>query len=177
MIVFRPTRTEDAPAIARVYVGGWRDAYPGILPDHVLLGLSEARQEREWRTSILHDRGHGLLHVALDGGRLVGFGSAGRSRFGTLPFAGEVFTLYVDANARGRGIGQGLLVRLFGALARAGRGSAIVWVLAANPARHFYAAQGGRVVAEWTERQWGVPLRQAAYGWPDLHKAVASRMR
>ncbi len=168
MIAYRPARADDARGIARVYVAGWRDAYPGVLPDRVLRDLSRARHERSWRASILNEPRSGPIHVAVENGRVVGFGSAGRTRFGTLQFAGEVFTLYVDTDARGRGVGRGLLLRLFGALEGAGLGSALVWALAANPYRHFYAALGGRQVAAWTERQWGVPLRQVAYGWADL---------
>ena len=41
-------------------------------------------------------------------------------------------------------------------------------MLADNPARYFYAAMGGRVVAERSQALWGKPLQQAAYGWPDL---------
>ncbi|MGH6718788.1 MAG: GNAT family N-acetyltransferase [Alphaproteobacteria bacterium] len=154
--------------MARVYVAGWRDAYPGVLPNRVLRDLSAARQEQVWRASILNEARSSLIHVAIEDGRVVGFGSAGRTRFGTLPFAGEVFTLYVETDARGRGIGRELLFRLFGALEGAGHRSALVWALAGNPYRHFYAAVGGRQVAAWTERQWGVPLRQVAYGWADL---------
>ncbi len=178
MIRLRPARAEDAAGIARVYVEGWRDAYPGLLPDKVLLGLSVERQEAAWRETSRNDRGRGMVQVATDArGRVVGFGSAGRSRFPALPFAGEVFTLYVEGDRRGEGIGGTLLASLFGALARAGLGSAVVWVLAGNPARHFYAARGGKLVAAWTEEQWGAPRPQAAYGWPDLARVVTTKAR
>ena len=175
MIVCRPARSDDAAGIARVYVEGWRDAYPGVLPDPVLAGLSMERQERTWQAAILNETRPRLVQVAVMDGRVVGFGSAGRTRFGTLPFAGEVFTLYVDADARGRGTGLALLFRLFAALEGAGHGSALVWALAANPFRHFYGAAGGREVARWTERQWGVMLPQVAYGWPNLAQLRALR--
>ena len=35
----------DARAIARVYIETWRAAYPGMLPDKVLLDMTPARQE------------------------------------------------------------------------------------------------------------------------------------
>jgi GNAT superfamily N-acetyltransferase len=177
MIRVRAARIEEARAIARIYVAGWRDAYPGLIPDRVLLDMSEDRQSLAWAATIAEDRARGLVRVAVENGRVVGFGSAGRSRFAALPFAGEVYTLYVDEGARDRGVGRDLLLGLFEALARRGHGSAMIWVLAANPARHFYATQGGRLVAQWTERQWGVTLDQTAYGWPDLAAIVAKRSR
>ncbi len=76
--------------------------------------------------------------------------------------------LYVLADFRGAGIGGRLLRALFIELKERGHPSALVWVLADNPARYFYAAMGGRVVAERSQALWGKPLQQAAYGWPDL---------
>jgi GNAT superfamily N-acetyltransferase len=178
MIRVRPALARDAEGIARIYVEGWRDAYPGLVPDKVLLRLSVPAQAPGWTATIRHDGGRGLVQVATDEtGRVIGFGSAGRARHASLPFAGEVFTLYVEADRRGLGAGGWLLGALFAALARAGRPSAVIWVLAGNPARHFYRAQGGRLVAEWTEELWGAKVPQAAYGWPDLARVVSAGTR
>ena len=177
MITVRPARMADARAIARIYVEGWRDAYPGLLPDRTLLDLSEDRQSIGWASTIAGDRGRGMVRVAERAGHVIGFGSAGPSRFAALPYGGEVFTLYVDGAERDRGAGRALMRALFDTLAGAGHRSAVVWVLAGNPARHFYAALGGRLVAEWTERQWGADVRQAAYAWSDLKALAAPRPR
>ena len=68
---------------------------------------------------------------------IIGFGSAGRAR-GDAPYQGEVFTLYVHPDCQGQGIGQRLLSGLFDGLRERGMNSAVVWVLAMNPARFFY---------------------------------------
>ena len=44
MDVVRPARLEDARAIARIEVETWRSTYAGMLPDRVLLNMSERRQ-------------------------------------------------------------------------------------------------------------------------------------
>ncbi|MBM3585474.1 MAG: GNAT family N-acetyltransferase [Alphaproteobacteria bacterium] len=173
----RPARVADAAAIARIYVDGWRDAYPGLLPDKVLLDMTEERQAIAWAATIAKDRGRGLVRVATLDGRVAGFGSAGRSRFTALPYGSELYTLYVEREARDHGLGRALVRELFATLARLGHGSAMVWVLSGNPARHFYASLGGRLVAEWTERQWGAEVRQAAYGWSDIAALSAPRAR
>jgi len=66
------------------------------------------------------------------------------------------------------GIGKRLLRGLFGALMKSGHHSALVWVLVDNPARYFYEAMSGRLVAERDKALWGKMLPQAAYGWPNL---------
>ena len=44
MSLVRPARLADAEAIARIEVETWRTTYAGMLPDRVLLNMSERRQ-------------------------------------------------------------------------------------------------------------------------------------
>ena len=163
----RAATKEDAEAVARAYVETWRDAYPGMLPDKVLLDLSAPRHAASWRRRI-GEAGE-IVVVAEDGAAgIVGFGSAGRARDAGLGHAGEVYTLYLLPDWRDRGLGRALLGALFDALVARGYGSALVWVLADNPSRFFYETMGGRRTAEKVETLWGAPVRQLAYGWARL---------
>ena len=59
----------DAPAVAEIYVETWREAYPGMLPDRVLLGMSSEHQRRAWRHSICGRRGRRHRPAARNPGR------------------------------------------------------------------------------------------------------------
>ena len=176
--MIREARTADAAAIAAVYVETWRDAYAGVIPDHVLVNMSRRRQTADWRCAIGHGRSRHLVLVAerAEGG-IIGLGSCGRARDTGLPYRGEVYTLYVHPDHQGQGVGKALLAELFRGLKRKGMASALVWVLADNPARFFYEARGGRLVGTRDEPLWGTVLREMAYGWDDLAEAVADRAR
>lgn len=50
----------------------------------------------------------------------------------------------------------------------AGHAAMLVWALAGNPARGFYEALGGQLVATKTVALGGVGLEEVAYGWTDL---------
>ncbi len=164
----------DAAAIARVEVETWRETYAGVLPDRMLLGMSERRLTAGWRDAMARAGARQQIVVAdCRGAGVVGFGSCGAMRTGALPYDGEVFTLYVLPDYQGRGIGRALLAKLFATLTGAGGRSALIWVLADNPSRFFYHAMGGALVAVRRERQWGSVLSELAYGWSDL--AVASQ--
>ncbi len=166
--VIRSAKTRDAAAIARVYIDTWRDAYPTMIPDSVLVGMSHRKQREIW-AQVLARHGAEAVIVAEDAGAgIVGFGSCGRARAGTPAYQGEVYTLYVLADFRGGGIGKALLQGLLGELSKMGYSSALVWVLADNPARYFYAAMGGVLLAERDEALWGKIMRQAAYGWTEI---------
>lgn len=175
MILIRKAVAEDAEAIARVHVATWRSTYPGQLPDSILIGLNEDRHTQMWRRATGHPGGRDIVYVAehaKDG--VVGFASAGPRRVDGLQFAGEIYTLYVQQDHQGRGIGRRLLKRSLRALLGRGYPSALVWVLASNPSRFFYQAMGGARVGSRTEALWGVLVDEAAYGWADVKAALDS---
>ncbi len=168
----RSATAADAAGIAEVHVETWRDAYAGLLPDSVLLGLSPVGETANWRRTIAGADGEQVM-VAGDGRRgIVGYGSCGRARGKVLPYRGEVYTLYVHPNHQGRGIGRALLRAQFARLARRGRSVILIWVLAANPARFFYRAMAGAQVALRDEKLFGTTLREATYGWPDVRACL-----
>jgi hypothetical protein len=57
-------------------------------------------------------------------------------------------------------------------LRQCGLPSMLVWVLAANPGRAFYATLGGQQVYEKEITIGAAPLLEVAYGWPDLYELV-----
>lgn len=165
----RAATLDDAGAVARIHVETWRATYAGVLPDSYLVNLDENRQCAQWGT-LLHQRRrpHGVLVASVDGA-VVGFANHGPVRRDGLPRGvdcdGEIYTLYVDPDYQGLGIGKALLHGCFDALGGNGRKSAIIWVLAANPSRFFYEAMGGRRLAERSETFAGVELLELGYGW------------
>jgi ribosomal protein S18 acetylase RimI-like enzyme len=171
-VVVRPARRTDAAAIARVYVETWRATYAGILPDRVLVEMSQDRQALIWSRAIATPGRAGFVVVAEDpDAGVIGFGSGGPAADGP-PGWGEVYTLYVPSDHQSQGVGRALLFALFGEFVTRGVTSALVWVLAANPFRFFYEAMGGQRIAEREERLWGKRVTQVAYGWENLTRAV-----
>ena len=166
----RPATSQDVEAIARIHVETWRATYAGIIPDVYLVSMDLARQRKVWRQT-LHGsgRGHHVVVAEPTGGGVVGFASCGPARRDALPrrapYDGEVYTLYVALDHQGQGHGRRLLETCFGTLRSHDKTAAIVWVLAANPARFFYEARGGRKVAERIESFAGAELAEYAFGW------------
>jgi L-amino acid N-acyltransferase YncA len=171
-MALRKARPSDAPNIARVYVNAWRSAYAGILPDNVLVDMSPLVQAGRWNTQIeRQDKNNIVLVMESHEYGVIGVGSAGPGR-DTEATVGEVYTLYVEPDWHGMGVGRLLLEGLFHQLEVSQKRSAMLWVLAANPARFFYEAVGGQRMSERTERIWGTDLPEIAYVWDDLSVAM-----
>ena len=163
----RPATVADAAAIGRIDVSTWRDTYPGVLPQRLLLDLSPERRRRAWTQFLVRCPGDAAIALTARG-EAVGFGSCGIRRAAASAYAGEVFTLYVEADHQGMGAGRQLLLHLFGRLTRRGLPSALVWVLRDNPARFFYERLGGKLVATRPLQVGGIDVEALAYGWRDL---------
>lgn len=178
MITIRKAAASDSGEIASVHIYTWRDTYAGVIPEHVLLNMSHRQHAAMWSGEIGGRRNGQVVLVAEDShAGIVGFGSCGRGRHTNLPYEGEVYTLYVHPNFQGQGIGKGLLGQLFGVLLDRRLRSALVWVLADNPARFFYQAMGGKWTAVREERLWRTSLPEMAYGWGNLKLAVSHCQR
>jgi len=172
-LAVRAARQDDAEAVARVYVDAWQDTYPGILPTELLRGMSVKTQAARWRAAIA---GHGrerVLVAEAQGHGVIGMTSLGAAQDRALGYDGEIYTLYVTPNFFGYGIGKLLLRAGFGALRASGFSSCVIWAHARNPARFFYEAMGGRLVAERARRMGGSAVPEAAFGWKKL--ALAER--
>lgn len=153
MALIEPASPADAPALARVFIRCWRDAYRGVVADEILDALAVEELELRWRTLVPR------VLVARDG---VG-AAIGMVRFGADeddPQVGHVFSLYVDPASSGAGAGRELLARACGELSSAGFARATLWVFEANErALRFYRAAGWsptgrtRVEEEWRARE------------------------
>jgi ribosomal protein S18 acetylase RimI-like enzyme len=169
MITIRQARLADARAIGRLEVETWRSTYAGMLPDRMLLGMSEQRQTASWAGFLRHRPGD--VYVAEEGAaapRILGFGNCGPQRVPAFGFAGEVYELYVAPDAQGLGLGRQLLLALFARLIHCGHRSALIWVVRANPARFFYERLGGKLVLHRAIPLGGEQVEALGFGWQDL---------
>lgn len=169
-IGIRQARAADAAGIACVYVDSWRDTYAGVLPDVGLLRMSKADHAMAWARTIKASNLRTPVLVAADErSRVFGFASAGPTRDKTLPFEGEVYTLYVAPGFTGQGLGTAMLATMFRLFSKAHCRGMIIWALGENPCRFFYEAMGGQIVAEREHAMWGKTMREVGYGWHTLN--------
>ena len=164
----REATLADAEGIARVHTDSWQTSYRGILPDTVLDRI-DVGQRAESRKKILRDRSvFQLVAYDVTHGDIVGFCDAGASRR-HMPYAGEVYAIYLAHRAKRHGIGQEMFERVQAWLVASEMRSMIVWVLENNHhARRFYEAMGGRQGGKLSSRVGGYPVVELSYIWDRL---------
>lgn len=142
----RDATPADAHALAVVQVASWRAAYRTLMPDEVLAGLSVPDLEQVWSARLTPRPPRTGVVVATDGRRVVGFASAGPPLDPSDradPASGDLYTLYLDPDHWGRGLGALLHAAALDHLVTVGFTHAGLWVLDGNRrALRFYLRQG-----------------------------------
>lgn len=163
LIETRPAQTFDAVALAETHDEAWRNAYQGLIPGPELEKLVSRRGPSWWDTAI---RRGSRISLLIFGDEIAGYANYGKNRAKSLPYAGEVYELYLKPEYQGLGFGRRLFTTAKRDLAQSGQTNMVVWVLSDNePAVGFYRALGGRTVARSTERFGAKVLDKIAFAW------------
>jgi ribosomal protein S18 acetylase RimI-like enzyme len=144
----RRAEPNDAQAIATIHVHSWQEAYRSVVPQSYLDSLSIEDREKVWQQNL--EQGTSDTWVAEEGGRIIGWISAARSRDSDAhPATGELWAMYVDPQYWRRGIGRRLWHEAEAHLRSLGFSEATLWVLKENAqAIAFYESNGFIIEAE-----------------------------
>ncbi|MCW1842057.1 GNAT family N-acetyltransferase [Prosthecomicrobium hirschii] len=160
----RRATAKDAEAIAGIHDEAWRLAYGGIIPGGNLERMVARRGPAWWAKAV--ERRAAILVIEV-GGRICGYATIGPSRMRMLPFAGEVYEIYMKPEYQGLGFGRPLFEAARDELKRYGFKSFAVRVLRDNEmAQGFYRRLGGLQAAETSERIGDRSLPVVVFGWP-----------
>ncbi|MGW0182089.1 N-acetyltransferase family protein [Nocardia sp. NPDC003345] len=130
-----PATPVHARALAACNIACWREAYRGLVPDHLLDAFDVDRGAASWARSTRRD---GSILIARVGAEVVGFTRYGPPQEHPAVAERELAAMYV----RARWYGTGLAHALLGAVLEPGL-SCSLWVFDRNPrARAFYAKYG-----------------------------------
>lgn len=141
-MIVRDATSQDAAEVAGVHVRSWQAAYRGLFPDDYLDTLRAGDRMAHYTFGGGRpDRPATIVAVA--GDTICGFATMGPSQDEDAADAGELYAIYLDPQAWGRGIGRSLIAEARVRLSRQGFAEAILWVLAGNEqAQRFYHADG-----------------------------------
>lgn len=164
-VAIRIAQLDDAPAIARVHVRSWQEAYESIVPAAHLAALDPQTRAEEWARHLEtgpHD--HVRTWIAESQGTLLGFVTVGPSRDeDARPREREIYSMYLDPGTWGHGVARHLARTVVQEVG--GSFPLSLWVLAENErARHFFRRNGFQ--ADGTERYedvGGAELLQVRY--------------
>lgn len=131
-----PLAAEHVHSLAACHIDCWREAYRGLVPDHVLDAFDIDRRAEQWER--IRVRYPGSTHVAVVDDHVIGFANAGASRDESPITPTELNALYVRAAWYGTGVAHDLIR----AAVTPGTPCSL-WVFEKNPrAQAFYRKHG-----------------------------------
>jgi GNAT superfamily N-acetyltransferase len=171
----RPARADEATAIARVHDRCWRATYTGMLPDSVIAGSALVDREALWsRLLSLPDAWRCAYVAATPDGQIIGCAWGGPEESGDPDYRAELLGIYLLDTHQGRGLGRRLIEAVAANLHRQRHPALLLWALSENHrARRFYETLGGQLLREREITMRGVPVREVAFGWPDISRLAA----
>ncbi|KUM78358.1 GNAT family N-acetyltransferase [Streptomyces curacoi] len=136
----RPMTLADCDRVAEIRIGGWQNAYRGLVPQPYLDALDVAEDAERRRAHLAQADGSVVNLVAERGGQVVGWACHGPYRDGEARTEdAELYALYVDPAHYGNGTGHALLQESVRRCTAAGHPRMLLWVLRDNTrARKFY---------------------------------------
>lgn len=166
----RAATPADAAGIAAVHTQSWRETYTGLIDAAFLERMTNpaARERRaaSWVQTIERQLEQVFVAEQIDHlgrGEVVAFASVGPAR-DHAGYDSELMTLYSFRRVQGQGLGKALLHAAAKAAGAGGAKNMALWVLAQNPTRGWYAAQGAREAGAKTDGD----LQEIRMVWDDL---------
>ena len=151
-VSLRPASLADAPAIARVHLASWRQAYRDLAPREVFEAMDEAMRVRRWTAILTEPAAQQAVVVAELDGRLAGVGMAAAPSQPEFGPRGEIRSLYLDPSFQRLGLGRRLILALAEQVEAWGyQGAALGVVVGNRPAIAFYETLGGRVAGKYID--------------------------
>jgi GNAT superfamily N-acetyltransferase len=141
----------DSYGIAKVHVDTWKETYRGLMPDHVLDGLSYQVKAEEYEAQLKNmgaTSANSCLFVAENyQNEIVGFSMGGLAINDPLPgFTGELYHIYLLEKYRARGAGKNLFLEVQCWLSERNHKNMFLWALKDLPHIRFYQAMGGLAI-------------------------------
>jgi GNAT superfamily N-acetyltransferase len=165
-VAVRPATAGDVASLVELRRRSWHQAYRDILPLREIERATGPRSaERLTRAVAGRRRGQRIVVAHDPRAGLMGYAWGGPQLETRLRYRGEVYELYLEPRMQRQGIGSRLLDAAIWNLVELRLNPVLVWVLAQNPARHFYEERGGNLVAYGPIRIGGYTTTRLAYGW------------
>ncbi len=162
-ITIRSADIRDAAVLAEIHVLSWHATYPGIVPDEVLEDFTPDHRRPVFEKALIE--GIGDYTLIFDGDVAAGFLSLGKSwDEDTDETCGEIWSIYLRPDCRGRGLGARLMRWGLDELKKRGYLMATLWVLEENiPARDFYEKMGFKPDGAVKDIRIGKILKECRY--------------
>lgn len=176
--VLRNANINDIEGLAVAYSNCAHNAYQGILPASILEDITLQKSVKKWRQEFVEqiaDADKAIFVIENEARAIVGFSICGAAKSRSLKSLGdgEIFTLHVESDHQGYGLGKALMLANARWLISRGLFCGGAWVLEDNIiGRRFAEDLGGRITTKRKRTQNSNILNYVAIVWNDFSQVA-----
>lgn len=164
----REATASDIDGIAFVHATSWKTTYKGLISDDFLNKITVETRRKLWIRNFESPNKDEIMYVAEDeAGMIIGFANGGARREQDT-YDAELYALYLLKEHQGKGLGKQLIRSVSQNLLQKNYSSFMTWVLAGNPAIHFYHSVGGESISSIEVKIGDELLEEIKIGWKDI---------
>jgi len=145
MITYRIGNQKDVSKISKLLIDTWANCYKDFIPSDFLNNLNLDKQIQRHTKYMTANTKYFVAENEFH--QLIGFTSYGKNRNENINCEIELYTLYVDMNYQGKGIGKSLLNSILSDLKNI-ENNIVVSVFEKNPFKKFYTKNGFTKIGE-----------------------------
>lgn len=172
--VLRNGNINDINTIAAAHVKCYWDAFQDILPQPLLEDFTLQKALKQWRAEFVEqvaDADRAIFVIENESGRVVGFANCGatKARSRKSMGQGEIYSLFIESDYQGYGLGKALMLASSRWLISRGLFTGGVWIIEENGiGRRFCEDLGARMVARRKTNHNGYNLSMIGFAWADF---------
>lgn len=141
----REKRIEDIPEFTLLVNTVWDETYRGIIDDEFLDNMKNTVEERIKKQIENFNKNDSYSYVLVENSKLIGYTSVDKSRDEEYAKSGEISSLYLLKEYRGKGYGKLLFNHALNKIIELGYKDYIIACLEKNPTNEFYKYMGGKL--------------------------------
>jgi GNAT superfamily N-acetyltransferase len=148
-MLIRPAQSQDAEALATLFMRVWSITLAPILP----VGFLDQFDFEDQKAKYIERANdpNWILLVAVENGKVVGLVGARDNDVEALSYKKQIRSMYVDPDWQGKGVGSALFLQIRKELIERNAKNMMLWCITANEqARSFYEKHGGRLIEDVT---------------------------
>lgn len=176
--VLRNGNLNDIGALAACHFKCFVDAHQDILPQPLLDDFQLPQALKHWRSEFVaqaEDEDRGIFVLEAENNRIIGFANCGaaQAKSSNSLGQGEIFSLFVEADYQGFGLGKALMLAASRWLICRGLFSGGMWVVEDNGiGRRFCEDLGARNVARRRVNSKGYQITKIGLSWADFSEVA-----
>ena len=170
--IIREKLFEDCASCERVYTLSWQQTYKGIIKDEFLNNLTNNEIDRIKRNQDNFYNDNDKRFVLEVDNKIVGVLSIGKSRNDKYSECGELKSVYILNDYKGKGYGKKLVQYAVKELMEEGYNNMVIGCISQNPSNEFYKHLGGIKKSERYFSRTGDELVENIYYFENISKLL-----